>query len=153
MRRIAFLALWMGSYLVSLGQENVPSLVVDDIQIDVRDVALSSKSDSVVVDLFLISYKKSPREFKLNTFASGVVNSDGRPYLYAAIQMGRVKVDVSDRQNYLNYLMEPDEPVLLRIKTGAWQKQWGKPKQIKLAFEDSEEEGKFLEVIVDLGIK
>src|SRR5690606_6922620 len=103
MIRIVFLVLWMGSYLVSLAQEASP-LVVDDIQVDVKDVKVSVKGDSVTVDLFLISYKKDPREFRLNTFASGVVDSKGTPYLYAHMQLGRVKIDVSDRQNYLNYL-------------------------------------------------
>ncbi|NGM60843.1 hypothetical protein G5B30_02815 [Sphingobacterium sp. SGG-5] len=135
--------------IVSFGQETSP-LVVDDIQVDVKDVKVSVKGDSVTVDLFLISYQKHPREFRLNTFASGVVDSKGSPYLYASMQMGQVKIDVSDRQNYLNYLLEPDEPTLFQLKTGAWKKQWGKPKQVKLTFEDSTEEGKFLEVSIDL---
>jgi len=135
--------------MISLAQEASP-LVIDDIQVDVKDVMISTKGDSVTVDLFLISYKKDPREFRLNTFASGVVDSKGIPYLYASMQMGRVKIDVSDRQNYLNYLLEPDEPVMLRLKTGAWKKQWGKPQQVKLTFEDSVEEGKFLEATIDL---
>ncbi len=149
-RILFFVFLGIGSCLVALGQQSVSPLVIDDIQVDVKDVMLSEKGDTVTVDLFLISYKKHPREFKLNTFASGIIGSEGRPSLYATMQMGRVKVAVSDRQNYLNYLLEPDEPVALQIKTGAWKKQWGKPKQLILAFEDSEEEGKFLEVIVDL---
>jgi len=148
MIRTAFFVLWIGWCLVSFGQET--PLVVDDIQVDVKDVKVSAKGDSVTIDLFLISYQKHPREFRLNTFASGAVDSKGSPYLYASMQMGQVKIDVSDRQNYLNYLLEPDEPVLLRLITGAWKKQWGKPRQVKLTFEDRVEEGKFLEVIVDL---
>lgn len=122
--------------------------VVDDIQIDIREVSV--KGDSAVVDLFLISYKKNAREFKLNTFASGLVDSQGTPYLYKSMKMGRISVDVSHRQNYIHYLLEQDVPVSLRVVTPNWKKQWGKPRQVKLSFEDSEEEGKFLEVILDI---
>jgi len=151
MMRVFILLLCLGWGTVSYGQEDSTSLEIDDIQIDVKAVGLSAKGDTAMVDLFLMSYTKNPREFKLNTFASGVVDSQGKPYLYSMMQMGRVKVDVADRQNYLNYLLEQYEPVLLRIKTGAWQKRWGRPQQVKLSFEDSTEEGKFLEVVVDLG--
>jgi hypothetical protein len=136
---------------LSFGQdEEKPLVVVDDIQIDVKDVSLSPKGDTAIVELFLISYQKNPREFKLNTFASGVVDSQGKPYLYASIQMGKVRLNLEDKQNYLHYLLEQDLPVLLRIKTAAWTQRWGKPKQLNLTFEDSTEEGKFLEVGVDL---
>ena len=123
-------------------------LVVDDIQIDVKNVTV--RGDSTEVELFLISYKKNPREFKLNTFASGVADSQGTPYLYKSMKMGRVLAKVEQRQNYIHYLLEQDVPVSLRVVTPNWKKQWGKPKQFKLSFEDSQEEGKFLEVIIDL---
>lgn len=134
-----------------LGQEPArESLEIDDIQIDVKRVTLSKNVDTATVELFLISYQKGTREFKLNTFASGIVDSGGKTYLYDSMQMGKVLVKLTDRQNYIHYLLEEDEPVKLVVKTVGWKKQWGKPQQFKLAFEDSEEEGKFLEVIVDL---
>lgn len=142
-------ALFCCSGWYCLGQEQEPVLV-DDIQVDVKNVSLSAKGDSATVEIFLISYKKGTREFKLNSFASGIVDSKGQPYLYDSIQMGKVLVRLSDRQNYIHYLLEEDQPVKLVVKTGGWKKQWGKPQQFKLAFEDSEEEGKFLEMIVDL---
>ncbi len=151
MKKLLIVVLSILWAIASRGQEgNVEPLVVDDIQIDVKDVRISTKGDTAIVDLFLISYIKSGREFKLNTFASGIVDSKGILYLYSSIQMGRVKVNVSDRQNYIHYFMDKDVPVSLQIKTSSWKKQWGKPKQAKLSFEDSTEEGKFLEVIVDL---
>ena len=122
--------------------------VVDDIQIDIKEVV--ARGDSAVVELFLISYKKNPREFKLNTFASGVADSQGTPYLYKSMKMGRIWVPVEQRQNYIHYLLEQDVPISLRVVTPNWKKQWGKPKQFKLSFEDSEEEGKFLEILIEL---
>lgn len=150
MIRYSFFVVFMGFLSFSFGQEEQPVLVIDDIQIDVKDITLSPKGDTATVELFLISYQKNPREFKLNTFASGVADSEGKPYLYSAVQMGKVIVRLEDRQNYLNYLLEQDVPVLLKIKTAAWTKRWGKPQQVKLTFEDSTEEGKFLEVMVNL---
>ncbi|WP_164109693.1 MULTISPECIES: hypothetical protein [Sphingobacterium] len=143
------LSFYLGTLV--LGQEPTSeSLEVDDIQIDVKSVALSKNADTATVELFLISYKKGTREFKLNSFASGIVDSGGKTYLYNSMQIGKVLVQVTDRQNYIHYLLEEDEPVRLIVKTIGWKKQWGKPQQFKLAFEDSEEEGKFLEVIIDL---
>lgn len=136
---------------LSFGQESEKEpVIIDDIQVDVKKNELSAKGDTAVVELFLISYKRGTREFKLNTFASGIVDSQGKPYLYASMQMGKVLVNLADRQNYIHYLLEEDQPVKFTVKTGGWKKQWGKPQQLKLAIEDSEEEGKFLEVVIDL---
>ncbi|MFZ4862322.1 hypothetical protein ACL9RF_09060 [Sphingobacterium sp. Mn56C] len=126
------------------------SLDVDDIEILVKDVLFTGKKDTVIVELFLNSYKKNPREFKLNTFATGIIGVDGTPLFYSTIQLEKVFVDIKDRQNYIHYLLKGDVPVLLRIATVGWQKRWGKPQQLKLTFEDSTEEGKFLDVLVDL---
>lgn len=123
-----------------------PLAIVDDIQFDLKDIYLSPKGDTATVELFMISIQKNPREFKLNTFASGVTSSDGTLYFYDSMEMGKVRLHIADRQNYLNYLMQQDLPVLLRIKTAGWSKNWGKPQHIKLTFEDSSEEGKFLQV-------
>lgn len=134
-----------------LAQEPTRELLeIDDIQIDVKSATLSKNADTATVELFLISYQKGTREFKLNSFASGIVDSGGKTYLYDTMQMGKVLVKLTDRQNYIHYLLEEDEPVKFIVKTAGWKKQWGKPQQFKLAFEDSEEEGKFLEVIIDL---
>lgn len=153
MNKLAFFISLVLSCAMRIGyaQETVDEpLVVDDIQIDTKSVLLSPAGDTATVDLFLISYQKAPREFKLNTFASGIVGSDGKPRLYASIQMGNVRVDLADKQNYLHYLLKQDEPVKLELKTAGWHKRWGKPQRMLLVFEDSSEQGKFLEVEVEL---
>lgn len=144
---------WVGFVAAAQGQAKElfsPLAVVDDIQIDLKDVYLSPKGDTVTMELFLISLQKNPREFKMNTFSSGIINSAGKLYFYDTIEMGNVHLSLADRQNYLHYFMQQDLPVLLRIKTADWSKNWGRPQQAKITFEDSTEEGKFLEVELKL---
>lgn len=126
------------------------SLDANDIEVWVKDVKLSVKSDTAIVQINLQSYLKNPREFRLNTFASGLVNGGVKPLWYDTMSMGNVIIKFADKQNYLNYLLTRDEEVMLTIKTPNWKKQWGKPKQLKLTFEDHNEEGKFLEYLIDL---
>ncbi|MBD1429858.1 MULTISPECIES: hypothetical protein [Sphingobacterium] len=126
------------------------SVDINEIEVWTKNVQLSTKGDTATVELYLQSYLKNPREFKLNTFSTGLVNGSEKPLWYHSMQMGKVRVHIDDRQNYLHYLLTRNEPVVLTIKTGGWKKQWGKPKQLKLAIEDFEEQGKILEYTIDL---
>lgn len=130
-------------------QERI-SININEIEVWTKNVQVSAKGDSATVELYLQSYLKNPREFKLNTFASGLIGADAKPMWYHSMQMGKVRVHLEDRQNYLHYLLTRNEPVVFTVKTGGWKKQWGKPKQLKLAFEDFQEEGKILEFVIDL---
>lgn len=150
MTRLILLLLCVCSGYISFAQTEKPLLVVDDIQIDIKNIYLSSLGDTAVVEMYLISYQKNPRELKINTFASGIMDSNGKTFLYTSMLIGRILVSVDTRQNYIHYLLEQDVPVRFLVKTANWNKQWGMPKQFKLAFEDSTEEGKFLEVDVNL---
>lgn len=153
MRTIIILIAFVFSLVTfdSFGQSSDEGpVLVDDIQVDVKEVFLSAKGDTATVELYLISYERGTREFKLNSFASGIVDSKGQVYLYDVMQMGKVRLQAKDRQNYLHYLLEEDAPVKLVIQTTGWKKQWGIPQQCKLVFEDSSEQGKFLEIIIDL---
>lgn len=123
---------------------------VNEIEVWTKSVQLSAKGDTATVELYLQSYLKNPREFKLNTFSSGLLSGSEKPLWYHTMQMGKVRLHIADRQNYLHYLLTREEPVVLTIKTGGWKKQWGKPKQLKLAIEDFEEQGKILEYTIDL---
>ncbi|WP_140938019.1 hypothetical protein [Sphingobacterium lumbrici] len=126
------------------------AILVDEIQVDVKDVTLSVKGDTATVELFLISYKRNPRELKLNTYATQIGDSTGNYHLYDSIKMGKVLVLLAHRQNYLHYFMEEDVPVPFQIKVANWAQDRGKPTHLKLVFEDSKEEGKYLEKTVDL---
>lgn len=129
-------------------QQEVNPNIVDEIQIDLQSVKLEQKKDTLSVDLFLISYQKDMREFKLNTYATQVIDSEGQKHLYSEMKMGRVLVQLADKQNYLHYLLEEDMPVPFSLKVANWGDK--KASQIVLVFEDSTEEGKFIEVTVDL---
>ena len=126
------------------------SIDINEIEVWTKSVQLSAKGDTATVELYLQSYLKNPREFKLNTFSTGLISGSEKPLWYHSMQMGKVRVHIDDRQNYLHYLLTRNEPVVLTIKTGGWKKQWGKPKQMKLAIEDFEEQGKILEYTIDL---
>lgn len=122
--------------------------IKDDIQVDVKAVKTSAEGDTLSIELFLISYKMVPREFKLNTYATQVVDSEGGQHLFSSIKMGRVLLQLADKQNYLHYLLEEDVPVPLMIKIGGWQNR--KPSKMMLVFECSTEEGRFITQEVDL---
>lgn len=135
----------------SYGQkDSIRSVDFDDIEITLKSVELSAKGDTVIVSFFLHSYLKEPRELKLNTFASGVISPEGRVLFYDTIMMGKVRLDLEDRQNYIHYLLHRNKPVLYVTKTPNWQKRWGKPQQFRVTLEDHKEEGKFLQLDIPL---
>ncbi|MCA5004162.1 hypothetical protein [Sphingobacterium bovistauri] len=140
------------AYSFSFAQEKPErnSIDINEIEVWTKSVQLSAKGDTATIELYLQSYLKNPREFKLNTFSSGLLSGNEKPLWYHSMQMGKVHVRLEDKQNYLHYLLTRNEPVVLTIKTGGWKKQWGKPKQLKLAIEDFEEQGKILEYTIDL---
>jgi hypothetical protein len=123
-------------------------LVVDEIQIDVKSVQIDAKMKTVSVELFLTSYTRNERELKLNTYGTQLVDAKSTKHLFGTIGLGKILVKSEDKQNYMNYLMKMDEPVLLTIKVANWGKV--KPKELILVFEDSEEEGHYIETAVQL---
>ncbi|KGE14766.1 hypothetical protein [Sphingobacterium deserti] len=129
-------------------QETEGNKVSDDIQIDVKSVNLNAETDTLTVELFLISYQMDQREFKLNTYATQVLDEKGEQHLYTLMKMGRVTINIADKQNYLHYLFEENVPVPLTIKYADWTGE--KPKKLLLVFEDSGEDGKFITQEVEL---
>lgn len=136
---------------LSFGQSDpVTSIDIDEIEVSVKSVTVSPKGDEITVALYLQSYLKNPRELKINTFASGIINPQGSTVFYESMVIGNVKVTLEDRQNYIHYLLKRDEPVLYTVKTRNWQKRWGKPQQFRITLEDHLEVGKFLQVDISL---
>ncbi|MFD2969152.1 hypothetical protein [Sphingobacterium bambusae] len=144
-----FLAMfaWLSCGLLH-AQEEVRGNVLDDIQVDVKAVHLDPDNDTLSIDLFLISYHMDQREFKLNTYATQVLDASGKKHLFTSLKMGRILINIKDRQNYLHYLFEENVPVPVTIKYADWKQE--KPKKLLLVFEDSTEEGKFITQEVDL---
>ena len=152
MKRLLFLLYlplcWLSSNTL-LAQEKEPEKnIKDDIQVDVKSTKINVGGDTLSIELFLISYQMDPREFKLNTFATQIVDNEGDKHLFTTMKMGRVLVQLADRENYLHYLLEEDIPVPLTIHVGDWKGK--KASKVLLVFEDSKEEGKFITQEVDL---
>ncbi|PUV23289.1 MULTISPECIES: hypothetical protein [Sphingobacterium] len=120
-------------------------LVVDDIQFDLKEFHVDKAKNELVINLFAISYSTDPREYKMNTFSTQILDQKKQPHFFSSIQMGNVRINFEDKQNYLHYLLEEDKPVDIQVIVKDWKKT-DKPVSIKLVFESSEEEGKFLEV-------
>lgn len=132
----------------SNAQEDSSLNVVDDIQFDLKSVTASG--DTLIVDIFAISYDKNPREFRLNVFASAIIDAEEQSHMVTSIQMGRVIVQLSDRENYLNYLLHQDKPVEIRLKLSPLTEEIKNSKLVKLVFSSLEEEGQFLDAYIDL---
>ena len=124
-------------------------LVVDDIQFDVKEFHVDEPKHELVINLFAISYSKNPREYKMNTFSTQVLDQKKQPHFFSTIRMGNVLVKFEDKQNYLPYLLEEDKPVDIQVVVKDWKKT-DKPVMVKLVFESSTEEGEFLEVPISL---
>lgn len=122
--------------------------VVDDIQFDLHSVTTSG--DSLVIDVFVISYDKNPREFRLNVFASAIIDSEEQSHMLTTAQMDRVIVNLDDRQNYLNFLLHQDKPAAIKIKLSPLTEEIKQAKLLKLVFNALDDEGQFLEAYIDL---
>ena len=119
-------------------------LIIDDIQVDVKEVLVDSTTDTATVSLFLISYSRDPREFKLNTYATQLIDAAGEGHLYTEMTLGRIRVSLADEQNYMHFLFHEELPASFTIKVANWDNSKGMPKAVNLVFEDSEELGKFI---------
>ena len=129
-------------------QEDTTVLLLDDLQFDVQSVKVNK--DTAIVDLFVISSLRQQREFKMNTYASTLVDQKDNDILYTQIKMCRVRIHIDDRQNYLHYILSMDVPVSLQFKVAGWKKENGLPQAVKIVFEDSREPGRFRQITVRL---
>ncbi|MGJ1206229.1 hypothetical protein [Sphingobacterium lactis] len=144
-----FFALALTIPQLGLAQEQDTTLnVVDDIQFDLHSVTTSG--DSLVIDVFVISYDKNPREFRLNVFASAIIDSEEQSHMLTTAQMDRVIVNLDDRQNYLNFLLHQDKPAAIKIKLSPLTEEIKQAKLLKLVFNALDDEGQFLEAYIDL---
>lgn len=133
----------------SYAQSDTTKLVIDDIQIDLKNLVWDKEKNSATVSLFLISYKKYPRDFRLNTFACQLYDQQQRPHLFDTMQMGKVRITAESRENYLHYLMPHNTPIEFHIEYSNLPSGTNID-YFNLVFEDSKEEGKFLEVYIPI---
>ncbi|MFZ4262843.1 hypothetical protein ACFRAE_12420 [Sphingobacterium sp. HJSM2_6] len=128
-------------------RERIP-LVVDEIQFDLKAVSLAK--DTLKIDLFAISYEKNPRDFRLNVFGIQIIDSQDSAHMVTSVQMDRVLVPLSKRQNYLNYLLKQDVPVPIYLRISPLTEELKNVKLVRLIFESLEEDGKFIPVEIPL---
>lgn len=126
-------------------------LFIDDITITAKPFVLNRETNTATAKLTLLSEKAVPREFKLNVFGTQVFGDDRQAYFFQTASLGRVMVRFEDKQNYLHYLLQPDTPVELTIVAGVIKAGTESVPLVKLVFEDSQEEGRFIEAFVVSG--
>lgn len=133
---------------LALAQNDNAELVVDEIQFDLKSVLV--ENDTLKIDLFAISYEKNPRDFRLNVFGIQIFDSQDSAHMVTTVQMDRVLVPLTKRQNYLNYLLKQDIPVPIQIRLSPVTEELKSVKMVRLIFESLEEEGKFIPVDIPL---
>lgn len=134
---------------VAFGQIDTSKIIVDDIQFDLKEVKIYPNKDTVEVSLFLISYAEHPREFRMNNFASQLYDEEDKGYFFDALQMENVRILFASRENYLNYLLQNNTPVELKIRY-PFDRKSNRPEYTKLVFQENSNEGRFLEVEIPL---
>ena len=142
----------IGTHNMVFGQIDTSKTIVDDIQFDLKEVKVSANKDTLEVSFFLISYAEHPREFRLNNFASQLFDESGNGHFFDAIQMGQVRVLFAARQNYLDYLLQNNTPVELKIRY-PFDSKSNRAEYTKLVFQENSNEGRFLEVEIPLQSK
>lgn len=142
----------IGTHSMVFGQIDTSKTIVDDIQFDLKEVKVSADKDTIEVSVFLISYAEHPREFRLNNFASQLFDKSGEGHFFDALQMGKVRVLFAARQNYLDYLLQNNTPVELKIRY-PFDSKSNRPEYTKLVFQENSNEGRFLEVEIPLQSK
>ncbi len=128
--------------------DTVATVLVDDITITATGYHIDKETNTASIKLTLLSEKDVPREFKLNIYGTQVVDNNRQSYFFQTITMGRVNIRFEDKQNYLHYLLQPDTPVELTVLADNIAPEAEAIHLVKLVFEDSTEEGRFLEAFV-----
>ncbi len=120
-------------------------ITVDDIRFETMQILMDSTTRTATVELSLTSLKEHPRELKINVYGMQLVDDERNAYYFSTVSLGRVLMRFEDRQNYLHYLLQPDTPAKLTITAENISNEAAAIQVVKVVFEDSKEEGRFLE--------
>lgn len=138
--------------VLSAGQgERVPTaqdssgLTMDGIRFEVTTFAIDSATNTATVTLTLTCLSERSRELKINVYGTQLVDDQRNAYYFSTITMGRVLMRFEDRRNYLHYLLQPDTPVALTITAQGISPGAATIQVAKIVFEDSKDDGRFLE--------
>lgn len=122
---------------------------IDDLQIDLKGHVYNPKTRELQVSLFITSLKWKPRELKVNTYALQVEGRNMQRKIFSKVQLQQVLILADSKQNYLNYLLTQDLAAQLTVTFKDVDADF-KPAQFFFVFENSEEEGHFIEQIIAL---
>ncbi len=121
------------------------AVVIDDIRFAIERLDIDSATGVATVELLLTSLKENPRELKINVYGTQLVDNDRNAYYFSTITLGRVLIRFEDKQNYLHYLLQPDTGAKLTITAEGIASAVDFIQVVKIVFEDSTEEGRFLD--------
>ncbi|PPK99599.1 hypothetical protein [Parapedobacter indicus] len=127
-----------------VGQDS-SAIVVDNIQFKAEQFVIDPATRTATVTLALTSLKDKPRELKINVYGTQLVDNARDAYYFSTIALGRVLMRFEDKQNYLHYLLQPQVPAKLTITADAISTTAAAIQVVKIVFEDSAEEGRFLD--------
>lgn len=128
----------------TVGRRDSSVVVMDDIRLEASRFTIDSAK--ATVELSLISLKETPRELKINVYGTQLVDNERNAYYFSTLGLGRVLMRFEDKQNYLHYLLQPGTPVKLTITAENISAEAAAIQVVKIVFEDSAEEGRFLDV-------
>src|SRR5690606_17330520 len=154
MKRMGILLAWVAVSLPAMlsAQSNVSGavqdssvLTMDGIRFETTTSTIDSVTNTATVTLMLTCLSERSRELKVNVYGTQLVDDRRNAYYFSTITMGRVLMRFEDRQNYLHYLLQPRTPVELTITAESISPEAAAIQVAKIVFEDSEDEGRFLE--------
>ncbi len=120
-------------------------VVVDDIRFEAAQFHIDSSTRVATAELLLTNLNENPRELKINVYGTQLVDNDRNAYYFSTITLGRVLMRFEDKQNYLHYLLQPNTPAKLIITAENIESTTAFIQVVKIVFEDSKEEGRFLD--------
>lgn len=120
-------------------------IIVDEVRFETKQFVIDSAARKATAVVSLTSMNERPRELKINSYGTQLVDAKRNSYYFSTITLGRVLMRFEDRQNYLHYLLQPSIPVTLTITATDISSTAGAMHMVKIVFEDSKEEGRFLD--------
>ncbi|MFB2118999.1 hypothetical protein [Parapedobacter sp. 2B3] len=129
----------------ALSVQDSAGVVMDNIRFVATAYAIDSATHTATVTLTLTCLSERSRELKVNVYGTQLVDDQRKAYYFSTLTMGRVLMRFEDRQNYLHYLLQPNTPVQLTITAEGISARATAIQLVKVVFEDSKDEGRFLE--------
>ena len=125
------------------------ALTMDGIRFEVGDFTIDTATQTATATLRLTCLSERSRELKINVYGTQLVDDQRKAYYFSTMTMGRVLMRFEDRRNYMHYLLQPGVPVEMTITATDISSGATAIQLVKVVFEDSEDEGRFLEAYLN----